>query len=314
MKYYFKLQYQILNRMLSESHILSDIGVNPSIAFIAAIITFAFLSVKLFNETAYAEYIYSFTAAYYIYIINEINRNDFLRQCFSAKVYYKVKVLENIIISLPFLLCLIYERAFSSAFYLIGFSVALSFIKVRDRFFFVIPTPFFRYPFEFTAGFRKSILLYLLTCFIAFKAVEVGNPYLGPISIAFVIVICLSYYLENERELFVWMYAVTTKKFLLNKISIGLFYFTILSAPILIPMLIYFPEKYGSLLGIQVLGYLIISTMVLIKYSAYPEGWGLLHGVVFSLAAVFPMMLLFFVPLFYSQSLRRLKLILNDTD
>lgn len=297
--------------MLSESRLFFDIGVNPITALIFIITIFIFMSAMLFKKTAYAEYVYAFATIYFIYTISEKGRNDFLRLCFINKMYYQVRLFENIIVALPFLVYLLYEGKFLIVFVLTMVSAILAFIEFDGKFNFVIPTPFFKHPFEFTAGFRKSIFFYLLTIFLTLKGIEVNNPYLGSVSILFVYFACVSYYIEIEDKTHVWIFSARAKDFLLKKVKIALLYSTILSAPILITMLVYFPENSGTLIGFQFLGYGVLSTVVLLKYSAYPEQPGLLHGGILSLIIVYPLTILIAIPLFYRQSIKKLKSILG---
>ena len=100
MKHYFTLQYKMLNRHLWA------FGLPPIIGYLLAIILFVGGSWYIFSKTEYAAYIYAFFALSPLTYLSETKRIDFLKSCFSAQDYSKIRIAENLVLVFPFLIFL----------------------------------------------------------------------------------------------------------------------------------------------------------------------------------------------------------------
>jgi len=300
MKYYFRLQYTLLNRHVSE------FGLPPSLGYPLALLVFVGLSFYLFAQTGMAEYIYLFVSLSLVFSVGTVQRNTFLKSCYSTHVYYKIRLLENGLIAVPFLVFLLAKQCFFTAGLLsLGTGLAV-FVNIGQMFKFSLPTPFYKYPFEFIVGFRKLVLLVLFAYFLTLMSVAVDNFNLGIFSLLFVFLIGLSFYGNPESSFFVWIHKHSSKEFLQYKVSIALFYSTLLCLPVTACLLLFYPNFWGAILAIQGLGYLYLTCMVLAKYSNFPYKLSLLQSILLSLGLWFPPLLLGIIPFFYSQSVKRL--------
>ena len=93
----------MLNRQLTEW------GIEPVIGYVVGLISFICLSMKLFEKTQFAEYIYIVLALSLVIKLNEINRNDFLKLCYSKTEYFKIRIVENLIVSIVFISFLLFQ-------------------------------------------------------------------------------------------------------------------------------------------------------------------------------------------------------------
>ncbi len=304
-RYYFKLQQRRLARTLSE------IGINPILGYVLAALAFISFSVYLFYKTAWAEYIYAVVALSFVLKFSAAERNDFLKLSFSRKHYYQLRLVENSLVALPFCGYLLYEEHYLIA--LILWIILASMVKIdfKNKLNITIPTPFYKYPFEFIVGFRKSLLFILLAYFLAFKAWEADNFNLGVFSLGLLFLIGMSFYTKPENEYFVWMYAKNTTGFLIGKITTALICASFLTVPILLALAIWKTDQIGILISIQSLGYIFLAATILAKYSAYPLEMNLPQAIFLALSLSFPPMLLVVLPLFYIQSKKRLNSILG---
>lgn len=305
MIYYFKLQYKMLNR-----HIF-DFGIAPIIAYILVFLLFIIISLFLFIKTEFAEYIFAFISISLIAKLSEVNRNEFLKSCFLSVKYLKIRLIENTLIVIPFFLLLWYQNKLLTAFFLLFFSSVLSFITFKNKLNFTIPTPFFKYPFEFITGFRKSFYLFIIAYFLSYKSITVDNFNLGLFSLFLVFFNSLSYYFNLESKFYVWIFSLSPKKFLLRKIKTAILYSTALSLPISIMMSIFFFDKILILLAFQLLAYIYLLTVLLAKYSNYPEKISLFLTFFIVFAFAFPPLILVAIPYFYKKSSKNLTLILK---
>lgn len=305
MKEYFSLQLRMMNRKLIE------FGLNPILAYVIVGVGFVVFSVFLFSKTEYAVFIYLLSAISILSKLSETRRNDFLRSTFLNKLYYKLRMMENVICVLPFATFLIYKQLFLFALILLIFSLLMALIKVKSIFNFSIPTPFFKKPFEFIVGFRNTFYLVFFAYFLTIMGVAFQNFNLGVFSLLLVFILSLFFYSKLENDFYIWVYALKPKEFLFNKIKDALINSTILIFPITIALSIYFFDDLKILLIFLVLGYVYLITMILAKYSAYPNELNVPQAVLIGISFLFPPFLIVLMPFFYYQSLQRLNSILQ---
>ena len=300
MKYYFSLQYKMLNRQLTE------FGINPILGFALSAILFVGLSFFLFLKTAYAPYIYVFFGISSVIKLGEINRNDFLKSCFPKKEYIQLRAIENILIASPFIVFLLFQLNWIFAIALFLIATFLSVFNFNQQLNHTIPTPFYRYPFEFIVGFRKTIFMFFLAAFLTYMSIHVGNFNLGLFALGLILLTSMSYYLEPEDRYFVWIYNITPKAFLFKKMQIAVIHATLLCLPFSVLLAIFFPHDIAMILALQCLGYLCLITVLLAKYSAYPSKIGLPQGIMLFVSVWFPPALLGVIPYLYKKSIERL--------
>jgi hypothetical protein len=300
MYYYFLLQQRILSRKMEE------LGLNPVLGYILGVLVFLGLSFYLFYKTTYAGYIYAATGLSLVLSFGEKERNDFLKTTFQLAIYRQVRAAENGLLVLPFVVFLCCKTEFLLALGLLLAALALCLFNSGSRLNMTIPTPFFRFPFEFTTGFRKYWLLYLIAYFVAWKAIEVDNFNLGVGSLAFLCLLAMSHYALPENDYYVWMYSCTPRQFLLKKTATAWLYLSMLTLPLVVVLSLFFWDKSWILCLILGLGLFLIGAMILAKYSAYPREMSLPQALFFGLAMWFPPLLLIVMPLFYKRAVQQL--------
>jgi hypothetical protein len=306
MKEYLTLQYNLLNRKMIE------IGFSPIFGYGLAIITFYGVSVFLFSKTEYAEYFYGLTAISFLSRLNGKRRNDFLKTIFTVKDYKKLRIIENLIVIFPFVVFLLFTQSFLVVLVLISISILMSIFNFDNSFNYTIPTPFSKKPFEFSVGFRKTFYIFPFAYFLTLQSILVENFNLGIFSLILIAIVILSYYSKPENEFYIWSFNLSSKGFLMNKIKIGILYSTLLSLPVIAPLIIFFPDEATILLLFILLSYAYIITLILAKYSAYPNEMNLPEGILIGLSLMFPPILLAIIPMFYSKSIKQLKPILEN--
>lgn len=305
MKFYFELQYKRFQRKLSE------MGIQPYLGITLLIFAFIGFSIFLFQKSIYAEYIYGFLALSLMAGLGEKQRNDFLHLCYQKSSFYKIRLGENYLYILPFVTFLLIQQKFIVAAIIIILAGLMAFLPFQSKWSFSIPTPFSKYPFEFTKGFRRLFLIYPASYFLLYKSITVGNFNLGIFAIGVMIMIHLSYYFKPENKYFVWIFSSNPKTFLWKKIGTSLAYSSLAILPILILLGIGFPEEIFILAGMLLMNALLLSTIILAKYSAFPKEMSLPQWVLFALSIWFPPILIIAIIYFYSQSIKKLKEILQ---
>ena len=306
MKEYFLLQFKMLNRKMI------DFGLPLLIGYGLLPFVFVLLSNYLFEKTEFANYAYGLFALSFVLKLSEPKRTDFLKPIFNKHNYKKLRILENIIYCLPFTLFLVYKKQFVFSIILNLFVIITTLFNFSTNLNVTIPTPFSKKPFEFTVGFRKTFYVFPIAYFLTYISVSVGNFNLGIFSMLLIGITCFSYYSKTENEYFVWNYNLSSKEFLLEKMKTCLTYFSILSLPIIITLGISFFNQIDILIVFVFLCYAYLTTIIFAKYSSFPNEMNMSKVILIGLSFMFPPILLIFIPLFYSQSIKKLNTILND--
>ncbi len=273
MKDYFDLQLVMTNRKIKET------GINPVLGYLLGLIAFVLLSEYIFHKTEFAKYLVFLACLSFQFKLSEKGRTDFLLSTFGDKSKNKIRVLENLIICIPFISILAYKNLFFEACILFLCSIILALFSFQSNLKFTIPTPFSKRPFEFSTGFRKTFFVFPIAYALTIIAVNVGNLNLGIFSMLLIFLTTLSYYSKPEGEYYVWVHADTPKSFLKKKIILATKNSVLLTIPILVGLLIFYLIEFELILLFLLIGTLFLWTMILAKYSAFPEGINLPEGI-----------------------------------
>lgn len=305
MKEYLQLQFKLSNRKLSE------FGIPPFLAYPLFVVCFFLLSNYLFEKTIYAEYIYLLLALSFLSKLNLKKRNDFLKAVFSEKKYVQIRLSENYLIVLPFVLFAVYEKSLIIIPLLLILAFFAALFSFQTYHSLTIPTPFFKKPFEFVVGFRKTFILYPCAYMLAIISITVNNINLGIASIFIFFFLAFNYYSKLENEYYIWTFNLQPNEFLTEKIKTALLYVTLPIVPIFIALAYYFSNDLLILLTFLVLGYCYLITIILAKYSVYPREISIIQGVFIAIGIVFPPLLVVLIPYFYNQSIKHLNVVLS---
>ena len=298
---YFQLQLKLLNRRFKV------LGFEPWFAYVLLLSTLATITHQSFERFSFAPFVMVGVCMFLQMKLGEPNRNDFLKTCYSTIKFRRIRLIENAFLAIPFLVeFIIYQKWVALELLLVGtFFLALINVKITHQK--TLPTPFSKQPFEFSVGFRSALLL-LIACYILMGiALFVDNFNLGMFSILSLFVVCMGFYTQPEDEFYVWIHHQSTSMFLFSKVKNALMNVGLLSTPLILILLGFYP-KYGGYLAIFVLiAFAFITAVVLAKYAAYPNEIQLIQAFFLGFSVLAPFLLLFFIPLFYNQATNRLK-------
>jgi hypothetical protein len=302
MKNYFFLQLKLINRKFKDST-----GVHPIISYLILLSCFIFFSIYLFIKTQYAQYLYISIPFVLTTILSETTRIDFLKLCFQKKQYSIIRISENIFVSSPFLIFLIYKNCYLSASTLLILSILNSFIQYPSNTNLTIPTPFSKTPFEFPVGFRKTFYLFPLIYSLTFFASSIDNFNLSVFSLILVFIIIFTFYSKPENEYFVWSFNSTPIHFLISKIKTGILFSTMLSLPVIAILSFNYFENLFIIFTFYFLGIVFLMTIISAKYAAFPNEMNLPEGIILALCVSAPPLLLLFTPYFFIKASKTLK-------
>lgn len=305
MKEYFVLQYIMTNRRFK------DIGVDPIFAYTILIIGFFGLSTYLFYKTEFAKYIYLFFALTLIVKLSETRRTEFINICFGDTQLKKIRITENLICSIPFIVFLLYKQLFLSVVLLLILTTVLAFLNFRTTLNFTIWTPFSKRPFEFTTGFRNTFYLFFIAYSLTLIAAAVNNFNLGLFAMLLVFATTFSFYLKPENEYYVWIYNLNAKDFLISKMKTAMLFSSSLALPIAMALSIFFQQNIGLLLLFFLVGWAFLIFIIVTKYSTYPDEINIPQGLLLAFCILFPPILIFLIPYLFLKSKNRLNSLLK---
>ncbi|MBS1651917.1 MAG: ABC transporter permease [Bacteroidetes bacterium] len=289
-----------------------DTGITPLFAYVLLTLIFVGLSIYLFRKTEYAQYIYLFFALILIGKLSETQRGEFLKICFGSLQFKKIRILENLICSIPFIFFMLYKHLFITASILFVLIIILALINFRTHINFTIWTPFSKKPFEFVIGFRKTFYLFFIAYFMSIISVFAAENYkVGVFAMIVIFTIILSYYQKPENEYFIWIYNVNAKTFLYRKIKILLQFSTLLILPALVILSVFFHQNIDTFLLTFLIGMAFLILMILGKYSTYPNEINIGFGIIFATCIMFPFLLTIFIPYFFKKAEAQLNTVLE---
>lgn len=305
MKYYFSLQYRLISRQLADN------GLHPLLLAAIIALGFTLLSQYIIMKASYMSYLYALIPSVLCFTLQGYERNSFLKHTFSNKDYYLIRLSENALIGLPFAILLLVNGSWLPALLLFVVNSFLLLVSENRKFNLVLPTPFYKYPFEFLVGFRKTILLLLALYLICGIAITVDNFNLAVFSLIIIHLSCLFYYSDPEDPYYVWIYSKKSSDFILSKIKTMLFYSTLLSFPVLMALIVAFPDQALLVLLIQLMGYISISASLLSKYAYFPHRISLAESILFMVSLILIPLVILFIPYFYTKSQKSLNKLLK---
>ena len=130
---------------------------------------------------------------------------------------------------------------------------------------------------------------------------------LGIVVLFSIFLVSAGFYTKPEQEFYVWVYKYPPAKFLWNKIIAATWQSNLLAAPFLLVLLISWPHSFVYILLAAVAGYLLLVTVILAHYSAWPGEMNLAQVFLLALGISFPPALLAVIPYFYFRSREHLQ-------
>ncbi|MEQ9266009.1 MAG: hypothetical protein RLN81_12345 [Balneolaceae bacterium] len=288
-----------------------EAGINPVLGSGITIFLFVVASHLIIQKEDYGPYLYLLVAVIFLNVLNESSRNNFLKGCFKDSDYRIVRVLENIFLAVPFAIFFMAFGFYFFAFGLMALSIALSLFTHSFKSGFALPTPFSKRPFEFAIGFRKAVLLIILSYTTGFVAIYIQNFNLAISTLVVLFLIMITFYSLQEDTFFVWIHSMTANSFILSKVATAISFSLLFTVGLALPLIVFFPENLYLVLLIELLGITLVVTSLLGKYATFPSESSLVHGLIITFSLVFPYLLIFIIPFLYLRSRNKLKLILK---
>jgi hypothetical protein len=302
---YGQLQFKLLNRQFR------DIGLAPLIAYALILAFVIFASIRLFDQYSTAPFILMTTGAYCVSILHMKRRNYFLKNLLSRKQYVILRFVENIMVSLPFAIVLMANGYFLFAIGFCMVAAALSTLNLPEWLQKTIPTPFYKFPYEFAVGFRNTWWAITILYAVGIIGIVVDNSNLSLVVMGILGFCVISYYGTAEPTYYVWVHAKTPQQFLWYKFKIALQYYTVLLLPYVAMCSLFFWDDVLLFVSVAIVAIFYLAALLLVKYTNYPEQPHLGNGILFACCIGVPPLLLLFIPYFYSITIKKLSVYLK---
>ncbi len=305
MNYHLRHMITILARRCRE------IGIAPGLALVLGIVLFAGACWLAFSRTVYAPWILSGFALGYLLRLSTGQRNDFILSVADTKTYRQIRMAENGLLVSPFAVAFLVFGAWWFAPGIIVLGLLLSFIRFKKSSSFTIPTPFGSRPWEFAAGFRRTLPFLGIIYFIAVMGWVVGNFNLGMFALGLTFLASMYFHYETEPEFPVWIQAFTAKEFLMRKSLTAILYSSVLGLPIAISYLFLPGGTLWVIPLIFIIGWIYVLCVLYGKYTDFPSKMGMAPELLIGFGMWFPPAMLVLMIYFYFKSIKRLRLTLG---
>ena len=298
MRYYFQLQFLRFNRILIAS------GFHPTIMYFLMVLVFVTISHITINTLEKGNWIYGVIT---IYLFSKFHNPELISLIFSKHELRKLRIVEAFIFSIPFSTMLFFYQFYLSGVLLFFVVLLFSQISFYPRISFVIPTPFYKRPFEFITGFRIAWPLLFVTYSLQLIAMEVGNYNLAVFSFVVICFTLVAFYAKPEDQSFIFIFASKPEQFLLEKTKTAALFSALLSLPLFITMTFAFPEHWLINSILFLLGLILPIVGVLNKYAHFPLESELINSLLIGFCLLFPPLFLFIIPYLYNKATINLK-------
>lgn len=312
MNTYSLFTYLGLKKKIFDRH-FSDINIYPSIGYVFILGIFYCITMLIYiTQSQYATPIYLTICLYFTNKNNNINKNIFLKLCFNRSTFYMIRVTENLITTLPFCIGLLFHQEYIYIPIVILSAIILAITPRLRLTSITLPTPFGNHPFEFSLGFRRTILIYpiIYGCFI--MSIIHNNLNLSIAMLVLLLLISMSFYSNNEAPFYIWVYSKTPHSIITYKVYTACKYSLLLTSPIYCILLLCYPYKTIYILLSIPIWIIYIITIIVTKYATYKFQSETGKSIIYFIALIVPPPL--GILLFYHNAIKNIKNISYDNN
>ncbi len=263
--------YYISLRLKQFWRFFSFNDIHPLIGIPLTALAFSIFSYVLSTRTAYAPWVLAGLGILGISQLQSTSANSFLREK-TGKAFVQLKLAENYLISLPFIIAILFLKAWAPAVVLCVLVAPYSLVNIRiSRPQVALRSPFLRHGFEFNYGFRVFSGFYIVYMLLLVVGVISGNYYVLLLPFFALLYFTCSFFGFVEDPFYIWLYRSSPMQFLLSKAKTISVNYAITFVPFLLVGLIAYPVHYTIILLSVAIGLLAVWGSMLLKYHFYPS-------------------------------------------
>lgn len=267
------VSYYISLRLKQFARFFSFNGIHPFIGMIILFLLFTIVSVAIFQKLPYAVWVYLVLALFSLLELQPPMMNAMLRHQVRPGTFFKAKLLENILIVIPFVVFLGCKMQWGAAALLLLIVVPYSYYsfslpKAKLR---ALPSPFPAHAFEYHNMFRMVMPVYVIYLLLLVVGVISGNFYVMLVPFFLLLFVMQMAYGLPEDVSYIWLYRCTAARFLQKKLLVLLLSYSCTFLPFLLTALIFYTSSFGIAVLCFITGLIALTGALFIKYQFYPS-------------------------------------------
>lgn len=251
-------------------------GMHPLMGIPLTALLFVALSAYIYYRlpATYAAWVYCAVTIGAITELQNAKSNNFLKQLLSRPAFFKVKLPENLLILLPFVVMMCWQQSWLQLLVVVFFTIPYSFYnsKLPRPQLKAINTPYRGYAYEANFGFRTVFFAYVLYALLLVVGCAVQNVYLLLVPFFLLLFFIQTIYTKMEAPMYIWVYRTTAGAFLRKKFNTLAINYGITFAPFLLLGLVFYTAEWEILLLCFVSGLIATTGSMLIKYHFFQGG------------------------------------------
>lgn len=256
---------------------------------------------------SWGPYVYLLLMVYLGQLLGRPVRRHAIRQWSGPGYYWRIRLWEQLLLSLPFVLVLLIFKDWWFG----PMAVLLSLFSLWTPPVFQgrlsLNLPFGKKPFEYTTGLRKHIWLLLVVLFFVVTGFVVANPGLSVFGFTILMLLPMGWVGQIEPVTYLWQHCQTPAAFLWQKWLTGLEHLCYLGLPLAVFLGVMLPEMSLAIAVVFVVGVGAQSAVLLAKYASYPRDIDFVHAILVATGIVFLPVLVVVLPFLGRKALANLK-------
>jgi hypothetical protein len=286
---------------------LRSLGLHPAVGLCILILLFGLLSWRLMVAYSWGPYVYLLLMLYLGQMMGRPIRRHAIRQWCGPGCYWRIRLWEQLLLSLPFVLVLLIFKDWWLGLLAVVLSLfslwAPSFSTGR----FSLPLPFGKKPFEYTTGLRKHFWLLLVVLFFVVMGFVVANPGLSVFGFTILMVLPMGWMGQVEPVTYLWQHSQPPSAFLWQKWLTGLEHLCYLGLPLALFLGVVLPGMSLAIAVVFVVGVGAQTAVLLAKYASYPRDIDFVHAILVATGIVFLPVLVVILPFLGRKAIANLK-------
>jgi len=286
---------------------LQSLGLPPAVGLFILVFLFGLLSWRLMVAYSWGPYVYLVLMVYAGQLLGRPERRETIRQWSGPGYYWRIRLWEQLLLSLPFALVLL----ILNDWWFGPLAVALSLLSLwtpsipQGRFY--LPLPFGKKPFEYTTGIRKQAWMLLVVVFFVVMGFVVSNPGLTVFGFTILMLLPMGWVGQLEPVPYLWQHCQSPTTFLWQKWRTGLEHQLYLGLPLALVLNFLLPDMRLAIGIILVVGIVAQSAVLLAKYASYPRDIDFVHAILVATGIVFLPVMVVVVPFLGRKAIENLK-------
>jgi len=252
-------------------------------------------------------YVFLILMVYFGQLLGRPVRRDAIRQWSGPDYYGRIRIGEQLLLSLPFALVLLIFKEWWYGPLAVALSLLSFWAPSLPPGRFSLRLPFGKKPFEYTTGLRKHFWVFIVVLFFVVMGFAVANPGLSIFGLTLLLLLPMGWIGQMEPVVYLWQHNQTPAAFLWQKWLTGLEHLCYLGLPLAIFLIVMLPGMSLAIVVVFAVGIGAQSAVLLAKYASYPRDIDFVHAILVATGIVFLPIMVVVLPFLGRKALTNLK-------